>query len=67
MPHIVIEEAGDLQAVYQAFTPILQRTGGEILKVQEFYLSIRKVIMGRPIFNSTCNQRLIQYEQEAQL
>ena len=39
MPHVVIEEAGDLQPVYQAFTPILQRTGGEILKVQEFYLS----------------------------
>lgn len=39
MPHVVIEQAGDLQPLYQAFTPILQRTGGEILKVQEFYLS----------------------------
>jgi hypothetical protein len=39
MPHVVIEEAGDLQALYQAFTTIIQRTGGEILKVQEFYLS----------------------------
>jgi hypothetical protein len=39
MPHVVIEEAGDLQTLYQAFTPILQRTGGEILKAQEFYLS----------------------------
>ena len=39
MPHVVIEDAGDLQAVYKAFTPIIQRTGGEILKVQEFYLS----------------------------
>jgi hypothetical protein len=39
MPHVVIEAAGDLQALYQNFTTILQRTGGEILKVQEFYLS----------------------------
>lgn len=39
MPHVVIEAAGDLQALYQSFSPILQRTGGEILKVQEFYLS----------------------------
>lgn len=39
MPHVVIEAAGDLQALYQNFSPILQRTGGEILKVQEFYLS----------------------------
>lgn len=39
MPHVVIEEAGDLQALYQHFTPILQRTGTEILKVQEFYIS----------------------------
>ena len=39
MPHVVIEAAGDLQALYQNFTPILQRTGGEILKIQEFYLS----------------------------
>jgi hypothetical protein len=39
MPHVVIEEAGDLQTLYQAFTPIIQRTEGEILKVQDFYLS----------------------------
>ncbi|MFO0700677.1 MAG: hypothetical protein U0236_15750 [Nitrospira sp.] len=39
MPHAVIEAVGDLQALYQHFTPILQRTGAEILKVQEFYLS----------------------------
>ena len=39
MPHVVIEETGDLQALYQNFTPIVQRTGAEILKVQEFYLS----------------------------
>ncbi len=39
MPHVVVEEAGDLQGLYQAFTPIVQRTGNEILKVQEFYLS----------------------------
>lgn len=39
MPHVVIEQAGDLQALCQNFTPILQRTGAEILKVQEFYLS----------------------------
>lgn len=39
MPHVVIEAAGDLQALYQNFTQILQRTGGEILKIQEFYLS----------------------------
>lgn len=39
MPHVVIEAAGDLQALYQNFAPILQRTGGEILKIQEFYLS----------------------------
>ncbi|HMS82996.1 MAG TPA: hypothetical protein PKD12_05060 [Nitrospira sp.] len=39
MPHVVIEEAGDLQALYQNFTPILQRTGAEILKIQEFYMS----------------------------
>ena len=39
MPHVVIEAAGDLQALYQKFAPILQRTGGEILKIQEFYLS----------------------------
>jgi hypothetical protein len=39
MPHVVIEEAGDLQGVYQAFTPIIQREGSEILKVQEFFLA----------------------------
>ena len=39
MPHIVIEEAGDLQSIYQAFTPIVQRAGTEILKVQEFFLA----------------------------
>lgn len=39
MPHVVIEAAGDLQALYQNFAPILQRTGDEILKIQEFYLS----------------------------
>ena len=38
MPHVVIEKAGDLQGLYQAFTPIIQRAGTEILKVQEFYL-----------------------------
>ena len=38
MPHVVIEEAGDLQGVYQAFNPIIQRAGTDILKVQEFYL-----------------------------
>jgi hypothetical protein len=38
MPHVVIEEAGDLQGVYQAFTPIIQRAGTDILKVQEFYV-----------------------------
>ena len=35
MPHVVIEEAGDLQGVYQAF---IQRAGTDILKVQECYL-----------------------------
>ena len=39
MPHVVIEEAGDLQPLFQNFVPILQRTGSEILKIQEFYLS----------------------------
>ncbi len=39
MPHVVVEEAGDLQGLYQAFTPIVHRTGNEILKVQELYLS----------------------------
>ena len=35
MPHVVIEEAGDLQGLYQVFTPIIHRAGSEILKVQE--------------------------------
>jgi hypothetical protein len=39
MPHVVIEDVGDLQTLYQAFRPIIQRTEGEILKVQDFYLS----------------------------
>lgn len=39
MPHIVVEEAGELQGLYQAFTPMLQRSGDEILKVQEFFLA----------------------------
>ena len=39
MPHVVVEEAGDLQKLYQAFTPMVHRTDNEILKVQEFYLS----------------------------
>jgi len=39
MPHVVVEEAGDLQGLYQAFTPMIHRSGNEILKVQEFYLS----------------------------
>jgi hypothetical protein len=39
MPHVVVEEAGDLQGLHQAFTPMMLRTGNEILKVQEFYLS----------------------------
>jgi hypothetical protein len=39
MPHVVVEEAGDLQGLYQAFTPMVHRTENEILKVQEFYLS----------------------------
>jgi len=38
MPHVVIEEAGNLQGLYQAFAPIIQREGGDILKIQEFYL-----------------------------
>ena len=38
MPHVVIDEAGGLQGVYQAFTPIIQRAGTDILKVQECYL-----------------------------
>ncbi len=39
MPHVVTEEAGDLQGLYQAFTAIIQRAGTDILKVQEFYLA----------------------------
>lgn len=39
MPHVVIEEAGNLEGLYQAFTPMIRRTGNEIFKVQEFYLS----------------------------
>jgi len=39
MPHVVIEKAGDLQGLYQAFTPTIQRAGSDILKVQEFYLA----------------------------
>ena len=39
MPHVVIEEAGDLQGLYQAFTPMIQREGTDILKIMEFYLS----------------------------
>ena len=39
MPHVVIEEAGDLQGVYQAFTPLIQRAGTDILKIREFYLA----------------------------
>ncbi len=39
MPHVVVEEAGDLQGLYRAFAPMLHRSNNEILKVQEFYLS----------------------------
>lgn len=39
MPHVVIEGAGDLEGLYKRFTPIIQRSGAEILKVQEFYLA----------------------------
>ena len=39
MPHVVIEDAGDLQGLYQAFTPIIERAGADIRKVQEFYLA----------------------------
>ena len=39
MPHVVIESTGELQDVYQAFAPMLQRAEGEILKVQECYLA----------------------------
>ena len=38
MPHVVIEEAGDLQGLYQAFVPMMHRAGTDILKVQEFYV-----------------------------
>ena len=41
MPHVVIEEAGDLQGAYQAFTPLIQRAGTDILKIREFYLARR--------------------------
>ncbi len=39
MPHVVVDHAGDLEGLYQAFTPIIHRAGDEILKVQEFYLA----------------------------
>ncbi len=39
MPHVVVEGAGDIQGLDQAFNPIVQRAGTEILKVQEFYLA----------------------------
>ncbi|MDR4478859.1 MAG: hypothetical protein R3B37_03810 [Nitrospira sp.] len=39
MPHVVIEGAGELQGLFQGFSPILQRTEQDILKVQEFYLA----------------------------
>ncbi|HSL02151.1 MAG TPA: hypothetical protein VK901_01255 [Nitrospiraceae bacterium] len=39
MPHVVIEEAGDLQSLYQTFTPLIQRAGTDILKILEFYLA----------------------------
>jgi hypothetical protein len=39
MPHVVIEEVGDLQGLYQAFTPLIQRAGTDILKIREFYLT----------------------------
>ena len=39
MPHVVIEESGDLQGLYQAFTPLIQRAGNDILKVREFFLA----------------------------
>lgn len=39
MPHVVVEDTGDLQAIYQAFAPMLHRSNTEILKVQEFYMS----------------------------
>ncbi len=38
MPHVVIEDAGDLQRLYQAFVPMMHRAGTDILKVQEFYV-----------------------------
>jgi hypothetical protein len=45
MPHVVIEAAGDLQALYQNFTPILQRTGGEILKIQDLSRSGKEALL----------------------
>lgn len=39
MPHVVVDKAGDLQGLYQVFTPMIHRSESEILKVQEFYLS----------------------------
>lgn len=39
MPHVVVEGAGDFQALYDNFSPILQRAEQEILKVREFYLA----------------------------
>lgn len=39
MPHVVVEDAGDLQCLYQAFTPDKRREGSEILKVQELFLA----------------------------
>ena len=38
MPHVVIEVAGDPQGLHQVVTPIMQRAGGDILKVQEFHV-----------------------------
>ena len=38
MPHVVVEEAGDLQGLYQAFVPMMHRAGTDILKVQELYV-----------------------------
>jgi hypothetical protein len=38
MPHIVVEHAGDLQGIFEAFVPIMHRTATDILKVQECYL-----------------------------
>ena len=38
MPHVVVEEAGDLQGLYQAFAPMMHRAVTDILKVQELYV-----------------------------